>query len=151
MNLSKNFTLAEMTKSQEALRRGIDNTPDPFIQKNLQLLCENVLQPIRDHFGPVNVSSGYRSKALNDAVNGSKVSDHMAGCAADIEVSVSNLELAKWIAENLSFTQLILEFYSTTDPRAGWVHVSYVKDNLKKQLLTATKVNGKVVYTNGLG
>ena len=151
MNLSKNFTLSELTKSQDALRHNIDNTPDAFIQKNLQLLCENVLQPIRDHFGPVTVSSGYRSKELNDVVGGSKISDHMSGCAADIECSVSNLELAQWIADNLDFTQVILEFYSPTDPRAGWVHVSHIPRLLKKQCLTATKVNGKVVYTNGLG
>jgi hypothetical protein len=151
VNLSKNFTLAELTKSQDALRHNIDNTPDAFIQKNLQLLCENVLQPIRDHFGPVTVSSGYRSKELNDVVGGSKISDHMSGCAADIECSVSNLELAQWIADNLDTTQIILEFYSPTDPRAGWVHVSYVPRLLKNQCLTATKVNGKVVYTNGLG
>ena len=151
MNLSKNFSLVELTKSQQATRLGIENTPSPEIIKNLKLLCEKVLQPVRDQFGPVSVSSGYRCDALNRAVGGSKTSDHMTGCAADIEVSASNLELAKWIAENLEFSQLILEFYSPTDPRAGWVHVSYFPQNLKKQKLTASKVNGKVVYTNGLG
>jgi hypothetical protein len=150
MNLSKNFTLAEMTKSQEALRRGIDNTPDPFIQKNLQLLCENVLQPIRDHFGPVNVSSGYRSKALNDAVNGSKVSDHMAGCAADFEVSgVPNKVVAEWVRDNLKTKQLILEFPGE-NPNDGWIHASFDKNNLKCEVLTAKKIGGKTVYLPGL-
>jgi hypothetical protein len=151
MKLSQNFSLNELTKSQTATRLGIDNTPSPEVIENLKALAVNVLQPIRDKFGVVTVSSGYRSESVNRAVGGAVVSDHSQGYAADIECKVPNLELAQWISNSLLYTQLILEFYSNTDPRAGWVHVSYNPKNLKKQNLTATKVNGKVVYSNGLG
>lgn len=150
--LTKNFTLSEMTKSETALRNDLDNTPGEAEIASLKVLCEKVLQPIRDHYGKgVKVSSGYRAPAVNAAVGGSKVSDHCKGQAADIEIpGVPNHELAEWIKGNLDYTQLILEFYTRGIPDSGWVHVSYDPANLKKQDLTAVKENGKTVYLPGL-
>ena len=152
MNLSANFTLKELTKSDTATRLGLDNTPDDKALENLKTLCEKVLQPVREHFGKsVTVNSAYRSPESNAAVGGSKTSDHCKGMAADIEiVGVANADLAQWIMDNLEYTQLILEFYTPGIPDSGWVHVSYDPNNLKKQELTATKVAGKTTYLNGL-
>jgi len=152
MNLSANFTLKELTKSDTATRLGLDNMPDAQALENLKTLCEKVLQPVREHFGKsVTVNSGYRSPESNAAVGGSKTSDHCKGQAADIEIAgVANADLAQWIMDNLEYTQLILEFYTSGIPDSGWVHVSYDPNNLKKQELTATKVAGKTTYLNGL-
>jgi hypothetical protein len=152
MNLSANFSLKELTKSDTATRLGIDNTPNEETIDNLKTLCDKVLQPVREHFGKsVTVNSGYRSPESNAAVGGSKTSDHCKGQAADIEIDgVSNPELAQWIMDNLDYTQLILEFYTQGIPDSGWVHVSYDPNNLKKQELTAVKVAGKTQYLNGL-
>lgn len=152
MIFSKNFTLAELIKSDVAMRHGIDNLPKPMHLHNLRELVINVLQPVRDYYNqPVKINSGYRSEELNKAVNGSKTSDHMLGFAADIEVlNASNYDLALWISKNLKFTQLILEFYTMGNPYSGWVHVSYDPKNLKNQALTAIKKDGKTVYLNGL-
>jgi hypothetical protein len=152
MNLSANFTLKELTKSDTATRLGLDNTPDDEALENLKTLCEMVLQPVREHFGKsVTVNSGYRSPESNAAVGGSKTSDHCKGQAADIEIDgLPNPELAQWIMDNLDYTQLILEFYTQGQPNSGWVHVSYDPNNLKKQELTAVKVAGKTQYLQGL-
>jgi zinc D-Ala-D-Ala carboxypeptidase len=152
MNLSANFSLHEMCKSETALRMGFDNTPDEEATENLRLLCEKVLQPVRDHYGKgVKVNSAYRSPESNAAVGGSKTSDHCKGMAADIEIpGVANADLAQFIMDNLSYTQLILEFYTPGIPDSGWVHVSFDPSNLKKQELTATKVAGKTQYLPGL-
>lgn len=151
MNLSKNFTVAELSKSESATRQGIDNTPSMMVIDNLQQLVDNILQPIRDKFGPVVVTSGYRSPAVNKAIGGSTTSDHCKGYAADFEVlGKDNKELALFIKDNLKFTQLILEFYRKGTSDSGWVHVSYNKDNLKNEALTAVKVGGKTVYQKGI-
>jgi hypothetical protein len=152
MNLTKNFTLSEMTKSETALRHGMDNTPDQTVISNMQALAVNVLQPVRDHFARgVKVNSGFRHPEVNARVGGSRTSDHTRGMAADIEIpGVPNHELAEWIKANLPYTQLILEFYTRGVPDSGWVHVSYDPANLKKQDLTAIRENGKTVYLNGL-
>jgi hypothetical protein len=152
MNLSANFSLKELTKSDTATRLGIDNTPDDETIDNLKTLCEKVLQPVRDHFGKsVTINSGYRSPESNAAVGGSKTSDHCKGMAADIEIAgVANADLAQYIMDNLEYSQLILEFYTQGIPDSGWVHVSYNPDRLIKQELTAVKVAGKTTYLNGL-
>jgi zinc D-Ala-D-Ala carboxypeptidase len=152
MNLTTNFSLHELTKSEAALRHDMDNTPSPRALANLQALATAVLQPVRDHFARgVKVNSGYRSPDVNAKVGGSRTSDHCQGMAADIEIpGVPNHQLAEWIQGNLPYTQLILEFYTRGVPDSGWVHVSYNPDNLKKQDLTAVKENGKTVYLNGL-
>ena len=152
MQLTNNFSLHELTKSETALRMGFDNTPGEAETEALRLLCEKVLQPVGGDYGKGGkVNSGFRSPESNAAVGGSKTSDHCLGRAADIEIpGVPNAELAQWIMDNLEYTQLILEFYTPGIPDSGWVHVSYDPDNLKKQELTAMKVAGKTQYVPGL-
>lgn len=152
MKLTENFTLSEMVKSETALRHGLDNTPGEAEIANLKRLAENILQPVRNHFKRgVKVNSGYRAPNVNAAVGGSKTSDHCRGQAADIEIpGLANGDLAEWIEKNLKFTQLILEFYTPGVPDSGWVHVSYDPANLKCQVLTALRENGKTVYKPGL-
>ena len=152
MRLSENFTMAEFTKSQTAERKGIDNTPEGEHLEAAQALFENVVQPVRDHFGPTVINSGYRSPALNEAVGGSSTSQHCKGQAADIEVpGTPNADLAQWIVDNVDFDQVILEFYTPGIPDSGWVHVSYKADgDNRKSILTAMKENGKTVYKPGI-
>jgi zinc D-Ala-D-Ala carboxypeptidase len=152
MNLTKNFTLEEMTKSETALRYDIDNTPNEQEISAMKLLAEKVLQPVRDHFGKgVKVNSGFRNQDVNQKVGGSRNSDHTRGQACDIEIpGIPNVELAEWIKDNLEYNQLILEFYTPGVPDSGWVHVSYIPEDNKKQVLTATKKDGKTVYLQGL-
>ena len=150
--LSTNFSLSELTKSETALRHNMDNTPGQAEVANLTVLAQHVLQPVRDHYKMgVKVNSGYRAPEVNASVGGSKTSDHCKGQAADIEIpGVANAELANWIKDNLKFTQIILEIYTPGIPDSGWVHVSYNPADLKCQCLTAVKENGKTVYKPGL-
>ena len=139
MKLSKNFTLAEMTKSQTATRMGFDNNPSEDEQENLRLLCERVLQPIRDHFNHIlTVSSGYRSPQLCVAIGSSIDSQHAKGMAADFEIyGTPNNEVFNWVKENLMYDQMILEFWNEDEPNSGWIHVSYNPDsaeNIKENL-----------------
>jgi len=151
MKLSTNFTLSEFTKSELAIRRCIDNTPSLTVIDNLQLLVDNVLQPLRDRLGPININSGYRSPAVNVAVGGSPTSDHCLGMAADIEITnFDNKELALYIQDFCKYTQLILEFYEDNITNSGWVHVSYDSKDLKNECLRAVKQNGKTVYLRGI-
>ena len=152
MQLSKNFTMAEFIKSDTATKLGIDNTPEGEHLENAKALFENVVQKVRDHFGPTVINSGYRSPELNEAVRGSKTSQHCHGQAADIEVpGVANAEVAQWIVDNCEFDQVILEFYTPGIPDSGWVHVSYKNpEENRKSVLTAMKENGKTVYKQGL-
>ena len=151
VTLSKNFTLTEFTKSQTALRLGIDNTPSEEHLAAAKLLFENVVQPVRDHFGPTVINSGYRGPALNEAIGGASASQHCRGEAVDIECpGIPNHEVAEWIQNNLEYDQLILEFYTQGIPDSGWVHVSYIPEGNRKQSLTAVKQDGKTVYLQGL-
>jgi uncharacterized protein YcbK (DUF882 family) len=141
-----------MVKSETALRHDMDNTPGEAEIASLRLLCEKILQPVREHYGKgVKVNSGFRHPEVNAKVGGSKTSDHCKGQAADIEIpSVANADLALHIVDTYKFTQVILEFYTPGVPDSGWVHVSYDPANLKSQVLTATKKDGKTVYLPGL-
>ena len=152
MNLTANFSLSEMVKSETALRHDMDNTPGEAEIASLRLLCEKILQPVREHYGKgVKVNSGFRHPDVNAKVGGSKTSDHCKGQAADIEIpGVANADLAAHIVDTYKFTQVILEFYTPGVPDSGWVHVSYDPANLKGQVLTATKKDGKTVYLPGL-
>ena len=152
MKLTTNFSLAELTASQVAARKGIPNNPTAGQIENLKKLCESILQPIRNHYdSPVIISSGYRSPELCVVIGSSIDSQHAKGCAADLQVAgVDNKSLAKYIKENLDFDQLILEFYKESEgPHSGWVHVSYVGKENRKQSLTATRAEntGKTVYS----
>ena len=148
MKLTVNFSLNELTKSQTAERKGIDNTPSAEHQGNLQSLCMHVLQPIRDHFSKVvTISSGYRSPELCTAIGSKITSQHAKGQAADFEIfGVSNKELADYINENLEYDQLILEYWKESDPNSGWVHCSYSEGNNRNQYLRAYKEDGKTKY-----
>ena len=149
MKLTQNFSLNELTKSQTAERKGIDNTPSTEHQANLKSLCEMILQPIRDHFGQVvSVSSGYRSPELCVAIGSSTQSQHAKGEASDFEIfGISNKELADYIDQNLDYDQLILEYWKGEDePNSGWVHCSYTNGNNRKQYLRAYKENGSTKY-----
>ena len=149
MKLTENFSLNELTKSQTAERKGIDNTPSTEHQENLKSLCEMILQPIRDHFGQVvSVSSGYRSPELCVAIGSSTQSQHAKGQASDFEIfGISNKELADWIDENLDYDQLILEYWKGEDePNSGWVHCSFNTQGNRTQYLRAYKENGSTKY-----
>ena len=148
MELSKNFTLNELTKSQEATRLGIDNIPNEEHIKNLKILCEKILQPIRDFYGmPVSISSGYRSVALCEAIGSSSKSQHTKGQAADFEVfGITNKQLADFVVQNLDYDQCILEFWNPNEPNSGWVHCSYNSAGNRKQYLRASKLNNVVMY-----
>ena len=148
MSLTKNFSLIELSKSQTATRKGIDNTPSTEHQDNLKSLCTFILQPVRDHFScVVSVSSGYRSPELCTAIGSKTTSQHAKGQAADFEIfGVSNKELADYINEELEYDQLILEYWKESDPNSGWVHCSYSKNDNRKQYLKAFKINGATKY-----
>ena len=146
MKLTQHFALAEFTRSESAKRHGVPNEPTPEHLQNLIVLCERVLEPIRIKFGPINISSGYRSKTLNHYIGGSLNSQHCEAKACDIDMdgmgSVSNKEIFEYIKNELEFDQLINEF------NYGWVHVSYNLGKNRRQILDALKVNNKTVYSN---
>jgi hypothetical protein len=150
MKISTHLNLAEVTRSDSAKRHGIDNTPTPEHLENFKLLAEKVFEPIRLHFKePIFISSGYRSKALNDFIGGSASSQHCKGQAIDIDMDgskggVTNKMVFDFIVSRLDFDQCIHEF--GTDANPDWVHVSYVKTGNRKQKLKAVRVGGKTVY-----
>lgn len=152
MKLSKNLSLAEVTKSTTAKRLGIDNTPDDeWVIENLKAIADVIFQPLRDSFRcPIFVSSGYRSPDLNAAIGGSKRSQHMEGRALDLDADVyggcTNSEIFNWIRENVEFDQMVWEFGDEDNP--DWVHVSYVRDgvNRKRCLKALRDDKGKVYY-----
>lgn len=152
MKLSKHLELAEVIRSSTAKRLGIKNEPTAEHLANLKLLAENIFEPIREHFGrPIFISSGYRSAALNKATPGaSTTSQHSKGEAIDIDMDgteISNKQVFEFIKNNLVWDQMIWEFGNKDNP--DWVHVSYSSTGKqRKQILSATKVNGKTVYTN---
>ena len=152
MNLSRNFSLQELTKSDTAIRLGIDNQPNADQIDKLKMLCERVLQPVRDHFGRVKITSGFRSPELCVAIGSSANSQHAQACAADFEVlGVDNAEVADWIKMNCETDQLILEFYTPGEPNSGWIHASYVEFNPRAQYMRAYKENGKTKYKPIIG
>ena len=128
----KYFTIKELCKSSTAEQKKIDNSPTQEVIKNLEMLVDNVLDPLREKYGkPIRVNSGYRSPALNKAVSGSKTSQHMTGLAADITTGSiqSNKKLFALVQSlNLPFDQLIDE------NKFKWIHVSY-STNPRKQIL----------------
>lgn len=142
MQLTGHFNLIELTKSQIAIRKGIDNNPTPEHIENLTELCIQILEPTRRYFSkPIIITSGYRSEDLCEAIGSSRNSQHAKGEAADFEcLGVDNKQLANYIKNNLIYDQLILEFYNTNDPSSGWVHCSYSKKENRKQSLL---YNGK--------
>lgn len=119
MKLSPNFSLQEMTQSEYAARHGLDNTPDQATIENLKRTAA-LLEEVRAVCGtPIIVSSGYRSPQVNAGVGGSKTSQHVVGCAADIralKMSINEL-MQKIVRSTIQYDQVIIEFNS-------WVHIS---------------------------
>ena len=149
MQLSKHFTLEEMTRSMVAARKGIDNTPGAGEIKNLENVCYEILEPVRAHFDkPIMISSGYRSEALCEAIGSKKTSQHAKGMAVDFEINgVPNIKVAYWLTNNVDFDQCILEYYQPDDDQHGWIHVSYIEKGAnRKKVLT---FDGKT-YEDGL-
>lgn len=137
VQLSEHFTLYELTKSQTAIRRRIDNRAPKHVIPRLRRLALGVLEPVRAQYGaPFSPASGYRCPALNLAVGSHPSSQHIRGEAVDFEVpGVSNRDLAGWIAGELIFDQLILEFYQPGEPASGWVHCSLCARNNRGRIL----------------
>ena len=150
MKISQNLNLSELTRSDSAKRNGIDNTPTAEHLENFKLLAEKVFEPIRAHFKvPIHISSGYRSKALNDFIKGSASSQHCQGEAIDIDMDgsssgVTNKMVFDFIKEKVDFDQLIAEFPENSNP--AWVHVSYTKKGNRKQILVAKRISGATKY-----
>jgi len=143
--LSDHFTLAEAAKSQIAVRKDINNRPPAALIPGLMRVATQILEPVRRHYRvPFSPSSWYRSPVLNAAVGSKPTSQHLSGRAVDFEVpGVANIDVARWCAHNLTFDQLILEFYTDDDPASGWVHCSISMDNRARgEILTVT--NGGV-------
>jgi hypothetical protein len=149
MQISKHLSLAEVSRSETAKRKGINNTPSGEHLENFKKLAENIFEPIREHFGvPIHIISGYRSKELNSAIGGSSTSQHCQGEAIDIDMdgtSITNAQIFNFIKDNLVFDQMIWEF--GTDKNPDWVHVSYESTGKqRKQILKAVKSGGKTSY-----
>ena len=152
MELTRNFTLSELSKSDTAIRKGINNNPNAEQVEKLKALCENILQPVRDHFGRVKVTSGFRSEDLCIAIGSSRNSQHAKAEAADFECpGVDNVELADWIKRELPYDQLILEFYTPGEPNSGWIHCSYIEGTPRASFLHAFRSEGRTKYKPIIG
>ncbi len=152
MNLSRNFSLQELIKSDTAIRKGIDNNPNADQIEKLKTLCETIVQPVRDQFGRVKVTSGYRSPELCVAIGSSVNSQHAKAEAADFECpGIDNAELADWIQKELSYDQLILEYYTPGEPNSGWIHCSWIAEQPRASFLHAYREDGRTKYKPILG
>lgn len=132
IQLSRHFRLSEFTRSATAIRCGIDNSPEIEDIQALQSLCINVLEPLRERFGVIRITSGYRCLQLNEAIGGSRTSQHLFGEAADIHVGSREtaLKYFNFIRDNLDFDQMLLEM------KAGKVHclhVSYTAERMNRR------------------
>lgn len=143
--LTQHFTLEELTVSPTAKRLGLSNTPTAEHIENMKYCCEKILEPVRAHFKkPVIINSSYRSPAVNEAVGGSKTSQHVNGQAIDFEImGISNKVVADWVADNLEYDQVILEFYVEGDNNSGWVHASIKKEGGNRKQKLIAKKDGK--------
>ena len=143
MNLSAHVTLAEFENSPTATTHGINNKMSLSQIESAKLLCENVFEPLRSYLNtPIKISSGFRSLQLNRMIKGSSSSQHCKGEAMDLQIGANGFFFIK---TKLDFDQLIWEFGNEENP--SWVHVSYSSKN-RKQVLKATKKNGKTIYSN---
>jgi hypothetical protein len=143
MNLSKHVTLKEFQASGLATLRNINNEMNESQIASAKLLCENVFEPLRLYINtPIQISSGFRSLQVNKMIKGSSTSQHCKGEAMDLQIGAKGFNFIK---DKLEFDQLIWEFGNDENP--SWVHVSYSSKN-RKQVLKATKKNGKTIYSN---
>jgi len=141
MNLSENFTLAELIRTST----GLDNTPNEEQIENLRLLCVNVLQPARDALGVIKITSGFRAPDVNAKIGGAPSSQHVKGQAADLMMSGGQKKLLDWIIANVEFDQIISEF-PDKNGNPAWVHVSFAEGKNRMQKLKAIKSGGKTKY-----
>jgi hypothetical protein len=143
MNLSAHVTLAEFENSPTATTHGINNKMSLSQIESAKLLCENVFEPLRIHLNtPIKISSGFRSLQVNKMIGGASTSQHTKGEAMDLQIGAKGFNFIK---DKLQFDQLIWEFGNDENP--SWVHVSFSSKN-RKQVLKATKKNGKTIYSN---
>jgi len=147
--ISEHISYREGVYSTTATRLGIDNTPNDEQLENMELVAEEVFEPLRAYVGgPIKINSFFRSPKLNTAIGGSSKSQHCKGQAIDIDDTfgrATNAEMYHWIKENLEFDQMIWEFGDDDNP--NWVHVSYVsKEDNRNRCLKAYKENGKTKY-----
>ena len=147
--ISKHVSYKEGVYSNTAIRRGIDNTPNDEQLNNMELVANEVFEPLRDWVdGPIKINSFFRSPDLNTAIGGSHKSQHCKGQAIDIDDvfnKATNAEMYHFIKENLDFDQIIWEFGDDDNP--DWVHVSYVsEDDNRRRCLQAYKENNKTKY-----
>jgi hypothetical protein len=143
MNLSAHVTLAEFENSATATTHGINNKMSESQIASAKLLCENVFEPLRIYLNiPIKISSGFRCVQLNKMIKGSSTSQHTKGEAMDLQIGANGFFFIK---TKLDFDQLIWEFGNDENP--SWVHVSFSSKN-RKQVLKATKKNGKTIYSN---
>ena len=147
--ISKHISYKEGVYSRTAQRLGIDNNPSQYELTNMQVIAENIFEPLREWVnGPIAINSFYRSADLNKAIGGSSKSQHCQGRAMDIDDTFAhktNAEMYSWIKDNLDFDQMIWEFGDDDNP--NWVHISYVsEDTNRNRCLKAYKENGKTKY-----
>jgi hypothetical protein len=162
--IAPNFRVYELTRSELASRLGIDNTfPSDRELRAAVYLAREVLQVIRDTFGPYTPNSVFRGQALERALKKKpagwiSTSQHTQGCACDVEiVGKTTLELAQWAADNLpDYDQIICECFDPREgPNSGWVHISLKapgQEENRRNLLSYIRDpgNGQMVYVEGL-
>ena len=147
--ISEHISYKEGVHSITAMRRGIDNTPNDDQLSNMELVAEEVFEPLRVYVnGPIKINSFFRCPELNKAIGGSGKSQHCQGQAIDLDDTfgrATNAEMYHFIREKLNFDQLIWEFGDDDNP--DWIHVSYVspEDN-RKRCLKAYRENNKTKY-----
>lgn len=143
--ISEHITLKEATRSDTAIRKNIKNIPNESQLKAMKLVAEKVFEPLREWYGkPIQVTSFFRSEAVNKAIGGSSASQHCRGEAIDIDTEEDNAKLFLRIKEFGVFDQLIWEFGNDKNP--DWVHVSYSAMGNRRQVLRAVKKGNQTIY-----
>ena len=147
--ISEHISYREGVYSNTATRRGIDNTPDDDQLSNMELVAEEVFEPLRVYVdGPIKINSFFRCPELNKAIGGSGKSQHCQGQAIDLDDTfgrATNAEMYHFIKKHLDFDQMIWEFGDDDNP--DWVHVSYVSpEENRNRCLKAYREDGKTRY-----
>ena len=147
--ISKHVSYKEGVYSITSIRRGINNTPNDEQLNNMELIAENIFEPLRQWVGgPIKINSFFRCPELNKAIGGSTKSQHCKGQAMDIDDTfgrATNADMYYWIKHNLDFDQMIWEFGDDDNP--DWVHISYVsKGENRNRCLKAYRENGRTKY-----
>lgn len=135
-NISEHISYREAVESQTANRLHIDNTPNEFQLKNMEIVAKACFEPLREWYGkPININSFFRCEALNASVHGSRTSQHMQGKAIDMDAGSEqeNKKIFDWCKYNLKFDQLLYEKGSDIGPE--WVHISFDLGNNRNQVI----------------